>query len=199
MIDIKLPFWLEGSELLKLVQGVVTWWDLAQEWLSFLLNQFDPLTCSLPILNLIAYQRDIERFKNEPLVLYRKRVKFALINCQDSGSKIGFSAIFERLGLGVVETVERFYPIDWDVIIVKLTNSQLIGSQPLIDFIIRKYGRTCRRYQIQTDTPVGLYIAVAEYSTEFHYCVASTSVNDIPTVWDNGETIWDSNETIWDN
>ncbi|HBL8998422.1 TPA: hypothetical protein LTW94_004423, partial [Enterobacter hormaechei] len=67
----------------------------------------DPLTCTEPVLNLIAYDRDISRFSGEPLSLYRKRVAYAFINARDAGSVEGFINIFSRLGIGYVELVER--------------------------------------------------------------------------------------------
>jgi len=116
------------------------------------LRQFDPLTCIEPVLNLIAYDRDITRFSGEPLSLFRKRVAYAFINARDAGSVEGFINIFERLGIGYVELVERQPDIDWDVIMVRVTDSQIADNTQLMIQIIRQYGRTCRRYQFEVIT-----------------------------------------------
>jgi hypothetical protein len=154
MEPIKLPFWLEGVELVKLRDAATAYWALIETWLKWPLTQFDALTCSEGILNLLAYQRDIQRFKDEPLDLYRKRVGFAYVNAEDAGSKIGFIRIFERLGIGYLEIDERVDPVDWDVVLLRLSDSQLAENMELLQKIIEKYGRTCRRYQLQVITPI---------------------------------------------
>ncbi len=154
MIDIKLRFWLSADETAKLIVAAKTWWARAETWVRWPLGQMDPLTCELGILNLLAGQRDIERFATEPESLYRLRVKYALINAQDAGSKAGFIAIFARLGIGYVEIEERVDPVDWDVVLLNLSNSQLAQNPDLLQHIIHKYGRTCRRYQLVVLTPI---------------------------------------------
>jgi hypothetical protein len=162
MIEIKLPFWLDGPELGKLVAAAKAYWSAIEIWLKWPLTQFDPLTCSTGILALLAWQRDIERFKDEPLALYRKRVAFAYANAEDAGSKAGFIKIFERLGIGYLEIDERVDPVDWDVILLRLSDSQLADNTELLMRIIQKYGRTCRRYQLQVITPIPLTIDARE-------------------------------------
>ncbi|SQD04850.1 Uncharacterised protein [Escherichia coli] len=52
----------------------------------------------------------------------------------------GFIAIFERLGIGYVELLERQDGLDWDVIVVRVTSSQVAENGDLLLEIIRKYG-----------------------------------------------------------
>lgn len=158
MIEIKLPFWLQGSEFEKLVSAASTWWGRVETWVSWPLTQLDALTCSVDILDLLAWQRDIERFPDEPLSLYRLRVKYALINAQDAGSKAGFIAIFDRLGIGYLEIDERTDPVDWDVVSLKLSDAQLAANPDLLLHIIEKYGRTCRRYEFAVITAITITI-----------------------------------------
>ncbi|EOF6267785.1 hypothetical protein ACK1GW_005077, partial [Salmonella enterica] len=68
----------------------------------------------------------------ESLSLYRKRVKYAFINAQDAGSVAGFKAIFERLEIGFVEIQERQPGIDWDIILLRLTDSQVSDNTALL-------------------------------------------------------------------
>lgn len=172
MIEIKLPFWLDGVEIGKLRDSIAQWWDLAETWIRLPLAQMDPLTCHITILNLLAYQRDISRFTGEPEDLYRKRVKFAYVNAQDAGSKAGFIRIFERLGIGYVEIEERVDPVNWDVVLLTLSNSQLAQNLTLIDRIIQKYGRTCRRYQLQIVTPVSIASPCFANGCTYYYDIA---------------------------
>jgi len=160
MIDIKLPFWLSADQTEKLTVAAKAWWQRVEDWMRWPLGQLDPLTCTVGILNLLAWQRDIQRFKTEPESLYRLRVKYALINSQDAGSKAGFIRIFARLGIGYLEIDERVDPVDWDVILLRLSNSQLAENTDLLMHIIEKYGRTCRRYQLQIITPITTIVNV---------------------------------------
>lgn len=162
MDPISLPFWLEGVELCKLRDAATAYWAKIKDWIQWPLTQFDALTCSEGILNLLAYQRDIQRFKDEPLDLYRRRVGFAYVNAEDAGSKIGFIRIFERLGIGYLEIDERVDPVDWDVVLLRLSDSQLAENMELLQKIIDKYGRTCRRYQLQVITPIPVAIDARE-------------------------------------
>lgn len=173
MISIKFPFWLEGLELIKLRQAAFAYWEKMENWLRWPLTQFDPLTCSLGLLALYAWQRDIERFKEEPLILFRRRVAFAYVNAQDAGSKAGFIRIFARLGIGYLEIVERSDPVDWDVVLLYLSDSQLAENTELLNSIIYKYGRTCRRYQLVVINPIGLTIDARTMGHEWNLSIAS--------------------------
>lgn len=153
-----LPFWMNGGEPKTLLAVARRFWTLVYGWVTWPVNQFDPLTCNEALLNLMAYDRDITRFKNEPLALFRKRVAYAFVNARDSGSIAGFIAIFERLGIGYVELVERQPGIDWDIITLRVSDSQLAANTELMIQIIRQYGRTCRRYQYEVLTTLKLFI-----------------------------------------
>lgn len=149
MMNIKLPFWMDKGELHKIALLFNRWWVLAKRLITMPLAILDEENCGERLLNLIAYSRDIERFPGEPLELYRKRVKYAFINAKDAGSKAGFIRIFARLGIGTVEIDERFDPVNWDVIRIRVSDRQLAENKELMNLIIRKYGRTCRRYTFE--------------------------------------------------
>ena len=158
LASMSLPSWMNKGEPLALMRTARTYWAEVYSWITWPLRQFDPLTCTEPVLNLIAYDRDIGRFSGEPLSLYRKRVAYAFINARDAGSVEGFINIFSRLGIGYVELVERQPDIDWDVIMVRVTDSQIADNTQLMIQIIRQYGRTCRRYQFEVITSESLAI-----------------------------------------
>lgn len=158
LAGLKLPSWMDRGDPARLLRACVKFWLQVYEWITWPVKQFDALTCPEPLLNLLAYERDISRFRNEPLLLFRKRVAYAFINARDAGSIAGFIAIFERLGIGYVELLERQPDIDWDVITVRVSDSQLAASPELMLQIIRQYGRTCRRYQFEVLTSLTMFI-----------------------------------------
>ncbi|HAT1683848.1 TPA: hypothetical protein I8Y21_004605 [Klebsiella oxytoca] len=156
LTDIPLPVWFNRDETVRLKNALLRFWNRMADGLRWPLSQTDPLTCNETLLNLLAWQNDITRFDGEPLALFRKRVKYAFINAQDAGSVAGFKAILARLDVGTVDIYERQPGIDWDIILLRLTSSQIATSVDLLNQIIRQYGRTCRRYQLEVRTATRL-------------------------------------------
>lgn len=150
--SIVLPSWMNFGDPKKLANACRTFWTIYKGWVYWPLQQLDPEKCSESLLDVLAYQCDITRFVNEPLTLYRKRIKYAFVNAQDAGEVAGFIRIFERLGIGFVEINERMPGQDWDVIGVTVTDNQVTGNADLLMEIIRHYGRTCRRYEFRVIT-----------------------------------------------
>ena len=173
MSPLKLPFWLAGPELTKLKVAAQAWWAKVTGWLQWPLQQMDAETCHLTVLDLLAWQRDITRFKDEPESLYRLRVKFAFINAVDAGSTAGLKRILRRLGVGYVEIDERMPDRDWDVVLLRLSDSQLSESPELLRVLIQQYGRTCRRYDFVTVTPVTINTRLANFNDDQQTLVAS--------------------------
>ncbi|WP_019615475.1 phage tail protein [Psychromonas ossibalaenae] len=171
-----IPWWQDGktisTQLVEpyfLSKGVHQFFRLINGWMLFPLRQADALTCSESMLNLMAWDRDITRFEDEPLSLFRVRVKYAAVNAKDAGSVAGFIQIFERLGVGFIEIDERLPGRDWDIISIRVDDSQLTEDAALLDEIIRSYGRTCRRYEFEVIAPVLLEMSAAPMDWE-HQC-----------------------------
>ncbi len=173
MIKLKLPFWNDKNHSMTLEKTAQTFWEKIEQGIRWPLTQFDPETCTLAVLHLMAWQRDITRFKGEPLNLFRKRVRYAYANAADAGSVVGIKRIFLRLGVGYVEVEERVQDKDWDVIILRLSDGQLAGNTELLKILIEQYGRTCRRYEFETITNVDVFIAMAEFGNEWSFDSAS--------------------------
>lgn len=173
MIKLKLPFWLEGIELVKLTAAAQNWWTKAADWLRWPYLQMDPDTCHLTLLELWAWQRDVTRFNGEPEALFRLRVKHAFINSVDAGSTAGLKRIFERLGVGYVEIQERQPERDWDVVLLKVSNAQMTLNPELLRVLIQQYGRTCRRYDFVTITPVTLTLSFLDFNDDQQTLIAS--------------------------
>lgn len=167
MIEIKLPFWLNKGEIAKIAHLFEKWWFWVLNTLKFPFETQDEEKCSEQMLNLIAYQRDITRFEGEPLALFRKRVKYAFLNAKDAGSVAGFKRIFERLGVGYVELEERFDEVNWDVIKVRVSDSQISKNPELLNLIIRHYGRTCRRYTFEIIINQPIQVIHGEFNNDY--------------------------------
>lgn len=173
MIKLNLPFWLDGPQLAKLKAACQTWWERVEGWMQWPLLQMDAESCHLTILDLLAWQRDISRFKDEPENLYRLRVKFAFINAVDAGSTAGLKRILQRLGVGYVEIEERMPERDWDVVLLRLSDSQLSQNPELLRVLVQQYGRTCRRYDFVTITPVSLRLVAVDFNDDQQTLIAS--------------------------
>jgi len=173
MIKLSLPFWLDGPELAKLKAAAQAWWTTVEGWLRWPLLQMDADTCHLTILDLMAWQRDITRFKGEPEALYRLRVKYAFINAVDAGSVAGFKRIMLRLGVGYVRIEERLPDRDWDVVQLHLSDSQLSANPTLLNLLIYQYGRTCRRYEFVGTSVAAMRVSVMEFSNDQEQIVAT--------------------------
>ena len=173
MIKLNLPFWLDGPQLAKFKAACQVWWERVEGWMQWPLLQMDAESCHLTILDLLAWQRDISRFKDEPENLYRLRVKFAFINAVDAGSTAGLKRILQRLGVGYVEIDERMPDRDWDVVLLRLSDSQLSQNPELLRVLVQQYGRTCRRYDFVTITPVSLRIVAVDFNDDQQTLIAS--------------------------
>ncbi|MGY2361535.1 phage tail protein [Pseudomonas azotoformans] len=172
MLKLGLPFWLDGPELAKLKAAAQSWWNKVEVWVNWPLLQMDAETCHLTVLDLLAWQRDIQRFHTEPERLYRLRVKYAFINAVDAGSTAGMIRIFERLGVGYVEIQERVADLDWDIVLLHLSDAQLSDNPELLRVLMQQYGRTCRRYEFVTITPVSLGMRIADFNDDQQTLIA---------------------------
>lgn len=179
--EVVISWWQDGkstSEELKepyfISKGVYAFFKKVRSWLLFPLQQMDALTCSMDLLNLLAWGRDITRFDGEPELLFRKRVKYAAVNAKDAGSVAGFIRIFKRLDLGIVAFKERESDIDWDVCTIELTNGDISHNSKLVQTLIEQYGRTCRRYRFEVMFPASFYIASGEFSHNFELFLAQS-------------------------
>ncbi len=172
MIKLSLPFWLGGPQLARLQAAAQAWWAHVEIWCSWPLLQADAETCHPTLLDLLAWQRDITRYRSEPESLYRRRVKHAFINAVDAGSGAGLKRVLHRLGVGYVEIEERMPDRDWDVVLLKLSDSQLSDSPELLRVITQQYGRTCRRYDFVTHTRVALHIAALDFNDDQQTLIA---------------------------
>lgn len=181
------PWWMDGSTLTQasgediqepamLTAGTHTFWQRIADWLSWPLQQ-TALTCDIKLLDLLAWENGITRFRGEPEWLYRRRVHYAELNAMDAGSSVGFARIFERLGFSVLSTRERMAGEDWDVIALELADSELASATDLMTAVVQNYGRTCRRYTIMTTNEAQITISCAEFNAEYTTLEATCNVS----------------------
>ena len=100
-------------------------------------------------------------------------MKYAFVNAVDAGSTAGLKRILMRLGVGVVEIDERMADRDWDVVLLRLSDSQMSQNPELLRVLVQQYGRTCRRYDFVTITRVPFYMAVADFNDDQQTLVAT--------------------------
>lgn len=174
------PWWMDGETLPTapkepafLIRGLRGLWQRCIHWLLWPLTQQDPMTCNEHLLLLLAWERGVTRLFDEPLTLFRLRVKYAWENYQDAGSGAGFKQIFERLGLGHVTIKERQPGSEWDVITIELADSVISENQALVAAIIRLYGRTCRRYRYEVTYPITMTIRAGAMHQCHHVYIAT--------------------------
>jgi Phage tail protein (Tail_P2_I). len=166
---IGLRFWQDGGQLARIGKAADLWFDKITDYLSWLNRQIDADTAPLELLDLLAWQRDIDRLPGEDEDLYRRRVKYALVNAKDAGSKRGFERIWNRLGLGEIRQTERFDSENWDVIRLQIDEYVFGKYVGLFDTLLEQYGRTCRRYVFESQAVTPAEIRAAGFECEvFH-------------------------------
>jgi len=163
MEPLKIPFWMGAGHLKKYADFLLVWFQLVTQWLTFPLNIFDIDTTSIRIVDLFAWERDINRINAEPEWLYRKRVKYAYQNARDSGSLAGLKLIWARMELGELEINENVIGREWDVIQLEIEDQTLADHPELLNIIIEKYGLACRRYEWVSIYTLKLNIRVQDF------------------------------------
>lgn len=140
-----LPFWMAGTNAQSILRSCERWWQLVAQWVQLPIA-IDPETAPLKMVDLLAWERNVQRIKDEPEQWYRMRVKFALANAKDAGTANGLKRIFERMGMPSVLIRERLPQYDWDQVELNVRASDLHGKRHMFDLLVRKFFRTCRRF-----------------------------------------------------
>lgn len=149
----KLPIWMNGPRVTALRAVAVRWWEQCLTWLVAPYRLGDALTAPLAVVDLYAYQRNVNRGLKEPERLYRLRVHYALVNAQDAGNRAGMERIFQRLEMPVYGLAERLAGYDWDMIKLETTLANYISSAEALHIVMQAYRRTCRRWLLEVQAP----------------------------------------------
>jgi len=178
----KMPYWLArpASELDKLSKGAVRFWQRVSEMLAWPAKQLDPMTAELALVHLLAWERDITQIPNETEQTYRIRVKYALQFAKGAGCKVGWTEMFDKLGMPWVTIDERLNNVDWDVVSLQILDADLAERDGLIDYICRQYGRTTRRYQYDTIAKFDMQHRLTSFDNENDFAVAKANTNLMP-------------------
>lgn len=167
---------MAGPQISKLMAAAQSFWEIVEGWLALPLSKWDPLSCHEDILYLMAWQRDLNRFADEPLALFRLRVSYAFANAKDGGDIGGFSRIFGRLGLVILSINERVDGQDLDIVYIEIDSEVVADNFDLLQHIIRHYGRTCRRYVLQSGSHTVIHARAGEFSAD--YTTTSAKMNE---------------------
>lgn len=151
--DYKLPFWMAGSRATAVAKAAKRWWDTVSRWLRTAYDFNDAQTVAMPIVDLLAYQRGIERYRGEPEWLYRLRVHHAYRNWIDAGTRAGMERIFTRLQMPVYGLEERVPGYDWDMIRLKASLADYLSHSDVLQIVLQAYRRTCRRWLVEIQSP----------------------------------------------
>jgi len=178
MIKLKLPFWNDQNSSATLIQTAFAYWGEIEFRGQLPLVNLSPYMSTPTMLNLIAWQRDLTRLKSETLDDFRNRVFNAFGCAAAAGSTAGFKEIFKRLRIDRVQIFERLPDKDWDVIVLRMPDEQLAKHSELLKEIIERYGRTCRRYEFDVQTPMTLTISSAEFSHDVGFDIARQGADD---------------------
>ncbi len=164
----QLPSWLSGKDAEALAKVAQSYWQEVESYLFWWLEQQHSETAQTAILDLLAWERSINRLPGESAALYGLRVKHAFANATDAGSNVGMERIFKRLGFGYIQVNERVSGFDWDMVEIAMLEDEFSGKEQLVNEVIEQYGRTCRRYFLSAMATVNTTdaIGLVEYDQE---------------------------------
>ncbi|MFA0085338.1 hypothetical protein [Vibrio sp. 10N.261.51.F12] len=162
--NLTLKHWMGKGELYKLGNALLGYWSRIKAILEWPLQQLDPMVAPIEFVDLIAWQRDIERLPKEPEQIYRIRVNFAYSFAAGGGSEVGWEDMFAKLGYPHIKIDERLNYYPWDIVSVKVKDGDINDVPGLMDAIVRQYGRTCRRYSFDVTSTANFHVSVAEFS-----------------------------------
>lgn len=150
--DLKLPVWMSGKNTQALKRVAIAWWQQVEMWLKTPLDLGNALDAPIAIVDLLAYQRNVNRYRNEPEWLYRLRTHFAFLNAKDAGTGAGMKRIFERLEMPVFGIDERIEGYDWDMLRLRAGVDTYTKHRTALDIVLTEYRRTCRRWIIDVES-----------------------------------------------
>jgi len=175
--EIKLRYWMGRGELAKLARALRNYWGHVKAAFEMPLQQHDPLIAPMALVNILAWQRGVEKLGQEPEALFRIRVAHAYGFSRDAGSVSGWEDMFAKLGYPHIAQDERLADIDWDVISLKIQDGDLTHVPKLLDTVIRQYGRTCRRYQYTSYVEMPLAVRSKNIEAQYTTSHVKTRLN----------------------
>ncbi|MGF1842451.1 phage tail protein [Vibrio clamense] len=175
--EINLRYWMGRGELAKFARAMRNYWEHVKAAFEMPLQQHDPLTAPIALVNILAWQRGVEKLGQEPEELFRIRVAHAYGFSRDAGSVSGWEEMFEKLGYPHIAQDERLVNVDWDVVSLKIRDGDLTKVPKLLDTVVRQYGRTCRRYQYTSYVEMPLAARSKNIEAQYSTAHVKTRIN----------------------
>ncbi|MEZ8060456.1 phage tail protein [Vibrio splendidus] len=175
--EINLRYWMGRGELAKFARAMRNYWEHVKAAFEMPLQQHDPLTAPIALVNILAWQRGVEKLGQEPEDLFRIRVAHAYGFSRDAGSVSGWEEMFEKLGYPHIAQDERLVNVDWDVVSLKIRDGDLTKVPKLLDTVVRQYGRTCRRYQYTSYVEMPLAARSKNIEAQYSTAHVKTRIN----------------------
>ncbi|MEZ8880252.1 phage tail protein [Vibrio lentus] len=175
--EINLRYWMGRGELAKFARAIRNYWEHVKAAFEMPLQQHDPLTAPITLVNILAWQRGVEKLGQEPEDLFRIRVAHAYGFSRDAGSVSGWEEMFEKLGYPHIAQDERLVNVDWDVVSLKIRDGDLTKIPKLLDTVVRQYGRTCRRYQYTSYVEMPLAARSKNIEAQYSTAHVKTRIN----------------------
>lgn len=175
--EINLRYWMGRGELAKFARAMRNYWEHVKAAFEMPLQQHDPLTAPIALVNILAWQRGVEKLGQEPEDLFRIRVAHAYGFSRDAGSVSGWEEMFEKLGYPHIAQDERLVNVDWDVVSLKIRDGDLTKVPKLLDTVVRQYGRTCRRYQYTSYVEMPLAARSKNIEAQYSMAHVKTRIN----------------------
>ena len=172
----QLSFWMAGARATALARAAKRWWDTAAAWFRTAYDFNDARTVALAVVDLLAYQRGITRYRGEPEWLYRLRVHHAYANWLDAGTKVGMERIFARLQMPVYDLEERVEGYDWDMIRLRASLTDYLSAADVLHIMMQAYRRTCRRWLLEVQAPT---LTVQQTTTAAALTIAEPTGTDV--------------------
>lgn len=185
-----LSFWMAGVKNTTLARAAHRWFSLLGTSVLWVAEQMDARTCPEAMLDLLAWQRAVNRYPGEPDRLYRLRVHYAYHNGVDAGSINGWHRIFARLEMGRIALEERVTGQDWDIINLVVDDSSFPDQQNVLEIIVDEYGRTCRRYRFVSRIPQAVRVGLGLFDDD-HTTVCAVQGVGICAACATGVTYFD--------
>lgn len=153
----RLPFWLSGREASALADAAQQCWEQAQGWLREALAQTDIRYCSLKALERHAADRGIVRLPGESEALWRRRTRTAITQAREAGSKRGLEQLLAAYGAQRFSIVECPADCTWDIVEIQISEARSSVPSPVLDEVLRQWGRVGRRFVYRHSTPVPVW------------------------------------------
>jgi|GEM_PF-2269165 len=134
------------SEIKKIAAAIQEVFQRVEDDLKPLWDQRNAKKCELSALAALSWELQTGRFPDETESSWRSRVFSAIEERVNAGSPRGFKRILEIFGVNNPTIIERYDPVNWDLVKINLDPITTTFTPEVFDKIFHRWGRTCRRH-----------------------------------------------------